>query len=599
MHRSYIKAGKEVKKMNRNRLIIVATIVAVFLAFSATSAWAQTYGDSCCPDGSKAYVNPIQVYVYSKDTNKQIKGAAVTISGPGKYKVTDYTGRKGTTTIFTGANLPGTYDIGVTMEGYETASSSVTFTVSEYACQPQIISIGLEKPKPCERSLQVCVYDEYTNSPIQGASVTLSGPSSYSASGSTSASGCTNVFTGNFASGTYTAFASASSYYSGSNSVTFVENQCGDLVVKIYLRCERSLQVCVYDQTTGKPIKGASVSMSGPSSYSAGGSTSASGCTNVFTGNLASGTYTALASASGYDPGSATASFGVSDCGLMKISINLKLKCERSLKVCAFDEETGNPIEGAQISLSGPPPYLPGGITKEDGCSNVFTGNFASGTYTAFASAVGYEPGSATGSFGQDDCGLLEIRINLKRQCERSLQIYVYNVTNNLPIPGALVSVNGPVTYNTPTDNSGMVLMDSNLPNGVYNIRVSANNFKPGTGSITLDSDSCGLYEVGISLDEYSQDPCECKNTFQIYVYDETSNAPIRGTYVRITGPSGYSVDDYTGRKGQTGIITGANLSGTYTVSATINGYEPQEMSIFIDKTNCGDQTVKIWLKRV
>ena len=396
-------------------LIIAA--FALLLLMTPVLAIAAS-GDPCCPDGSKAYINPYQVYVYD-DTNQPVKGALVTVTGPCKYKVTDYTGKKGKTTVYTGANLPGTYKITVEKEGYEQAEESLTFTTSEYSCEALVIPIGL-KLKPCERSIKVYVYDTDTNSPINEATVTLNGPS-------------------------------------------FQDSDLTDL----------------------------------------------SGWTKVFD-DLKIGAYTASATADGYDG-----------------------------------------------------------------------------------------PGSGTATFEVNNCGQVVIRIGLSVSCERSLQVYVFNSATNKPVPNAAINISGPNSFNKlgVTDAGGKYILNDKLNNGTYTAKITAKDFAKGTGSVTFTKGVCGQLVINIGLKDCCSD-CQCKNTFQAYVYD-TDNNPINGASVTISGPGSYKVADYTGKKGTTGILSGANLPGTYVITANKSGYASGEESFIITDKNCGAHLIKIQLQNL
>ena len=186
--------------------------------------------------------------------------------------------------------------------------------------------------------------------------------------------------------------------------------------------CEPSLQVCVSDADTGNPISGASVTLSGPGSYSAGSTTGSDGCTGIFNGDLLTGTYTANVTAAGYASDSATVTIGPDDCGLVTLPVELE-PCEPSLQVCVYDADTGAPVSGASVTLSGP-----GSCRRRpdrsNGCTGTFTGSLQAGAYTANVVADNYLPGNAAGTINQDECGLVEIRVDLLR-CERSLQVCV------------------------------------------------------------------------------------------------------------------------------------------------------------------------------
>jgi len=248
-----------VNTINKKFVVIALTVALVFLV-SLGSAWAAPV--DCCPDGSLASKYPMRVYVYDTENNKAVRSAAVTISGP-SFSVTNYTAKNGWTPVFTKINLDGDYTITVQKTGYSTVTETHSMSGGDYTCDPYIFNIGLGAP--CEHSLKVCVSNADTGASISGASVTLSGPGSYSAQKTTGSDGCTGVFDGDLQTGTYTANVSAAGYISGSATVTIGQDDCGLVTLPVELEpCEPSLKVCVYDADTGAPISNASVTLSGP-----------------------------------------------------------------------------------------------------------------------------------------------------------------------------------------------------------------------------------------------------------------------------------------------------------------------------------------------
>ncbi|OPZ75578.1 MAG: hypothetical protein BWY80_00086 [Firmicutes bacterium ADurb.Bin456] len=209
----------------------------------------------------------------------------------------------------------------------------------------------------------------------------------------------------------------------------------------------------MYDADTGNPISGASVTISGPNAFSAGGTTGSNGCTSVFS-NLKAGTYTASAVATNYLPGSATGTISQDECGLVKIEIGL-WRCERSVRVCVRDKATGDPIPGAYVLLQGPSLYTASDNTMANGCTGIFNNHLKAGDYTASAVKADYGWNTVSFTLGYNDCTLKDIIIELEEEkCEgRYLQVNVYSGLN--PVSGATVNVTGPGSYSaTGTTNS-------------------------------------------------------------------------------------------------------------------------------------------------
>ncbi|KJS78858.1 MAG: hypothetical protein JL56_00690, partial [Desulfotomaculum sp. BICA1-6] len=398
----------------------------------------------------------LQVYVYDADQGEDhpISGAAVALSGPEGFTASDDTDSEGCTEIYNGDLVAGTYNATVGKSGYNSGSSSVEAT----DCDDYLIKIGLRKstppPPPCERSVQVYVYDadKGEDYPISGAAVTLSGPEGFTISDDTDSEGCTEVYNGDLVAGTYNATAGKSGYNSGSGTVE--ATGCDDYLIKIGLRqstpppppCERSVQVYVYDADKGEehPLSGASVSITGPRDFTSSDDTNGDGYTNVYNGDLVAGTYKATASKSGYYSGSSTVA--VTDCDDYLIKIGLSKpsqpskpsssskKCDRSVTVFVFDANTGNPVEGAAVSLIGPGSFAADDNTENDGYTKVYNGKLSAGTYSASAVKEGYSSGSdSVEAFG---CSKYEIRIGLAKEVEPDApEIVVPPVEPFVPAP--------------------------------------------------------------------------------------------------------------------------------------------------------------------
>jgi len=571
-----------VNTINKKLIVIALTAALVFLV-SLGSAWAAPV--DCCPDGSPASKYPMRVYVYDTENNNPVRSAAVTISGP-SFSVTNYTAKNGWTPVVRKINLDGDYTITVQKSGYSPVTETHSMSGGDYVCEPYIFNIGLGAP--CEHSLQVCVYNADTGASISGASVTLSGPGSYSAKKTTGSNGCTAVFDGDLQTGTYTANVSAAGYISGSATVTVSPEDCDLVMLPVELEpCEPSLQVCVSDADTGNPISGASVTLSGPGSYSAGSTTGSDGCTGIFNGDLLTGTYTANVTAAGYASDSATVTIGPDDCGLVTLPVELE-PCEPSLKVCVYDADTGAPVSGASVTLSGPGSYSAGGLTGSNGCTGTFTGSLQAGAYTANVVADNYLPGNAAGTINQDECGLVEIRVDLLR-CERSLQVCVQDKATGDPIPGAYVLIQGPSSYSADdsTSDDGCTGVFDNIKAGGYTVRAIASGYSSNSVSFNIGYNDCGRKDIIIELEEK-----QCEGRFlQVNVY--SGSTPVSGATVDVTGPDSYSAAGVTDSSGK--VQFDRNLpDGEYAVKVNKTGYFQGTATATITRDYCGTLMVRV-----
>lgn len=497
----------------RKTMTLALTVLAalVLTLLFSSMCFAAVSPTVCCPDGSIAKVNPIQVYVFDEDTNLPLKNAKVIISGPGNYKVTDYTNRKGYTGVYSGINQVGEYYVDVTLEGRDPVRQVVTFDSLEPLCEPLMVRVPLKKP--CDRSLEICVWDDSTSTavPIGGASVTInSATPPYTATRTTLSDGCT-LFT-KIPAGTYTVTVSADGFLPATPATVVIgAADCKKFKVRIGLKkpCEPSMTVCVYDQDNlTTPIYGASVTIAKSGGTPVSMATTA-GCAKF--DNLTTGTYTITPSASGYEtatPTSVTISAG--DCNKQ---VNLYLKrtsCPvgRSLQVYVYNQN-GSPINGATVVITSGS-YSVTAITDATGFTPVISGDFADGTYTARVTANEYDPGNAQGTFQPGVCGKLSISVGLVGCCKDCLnkgtiQVKVRDSASGTMISGAKVNITGPGRYNVTdyTNSKGVTgLFSGAAALGTYNVKVTKSGYNPGTGSISISSPSTTTRVITVNLEK-------------------------------------------------------------------------------------------------
>jgi hypothetical protein len=438
--------------------------------------------------------------------------------------------------------------------------------------------------------MRVYVYDTENNNPVRSAAVTISGPS-FSVTNYTAKNGWTPVVRKINLDGDYTITVQKSGYspVTETHSMSGGDYVCEPYIFNIGLGapCEHSLQVCVYNADTGASISGASVTLSGPGSYSAKKTTGSNGCTAVFDGDLQTGTYTANVSAAGYISGSATVTVSPEDCDLVMLPVELE-PCEPSLKVCVYDADTGAPVSGASVTLSGPGSYSAGGLTGSNGCTGTFTGSLQAGAYTANVVADNYLPGNAAGTINQDECGLVEIRVDLLR-CERSLQVCVQDKATGDPIPGAYVLIQGPSSYSADdsTSDDGCTGVFDNIKAGGYTVRAIASGYSSNSVSFNIGYNYCGRKDIIIELEEK-----QCEGRFlQVNVY--SGSTPVSGATVDVTGPDSYSAAGVTDSSGK--VQFDRNLpDGEYAVKVNKTGYFQGTATATITRDYCGTLMVRV-----
>lgn len=594
---------KEVKKMRRSLILTVLAAVALTLLFGSACFAGVTSDPNCCPDGSIAAINPVQVYVYDGKTNLPIRGAKVVISGPGtvvtpsSYNVKDYTNSKGYTGIYTGLNQLGDYYADVTFTGRDPVRQLIKIENIERLCDPILISIPLIK---CERSLEVCVYDVDTSNPISGSTVTVkSTTSSYTATKNTASSGC--MLVNPISAGDYTITAAAAGYIPATPATVTITNECKVFQIRIGLKCVPSMKVCVYDQDNpATPISGATVTIARSGGTSATMGTNSGGCATF--ANLTTGIYTINASATGYEAADPVNVTLTSEPGSCQKEVKLYLKKEpciaSSIKVCLHDQNNPGTTPSGLVSITkdGGEPVI---LATAGGCATF--ANLSSGTYTVYVNATGFKPAeSVKVTLVQGDC---QKRIDLylqRKTCEgdRSLQVYVYNENGN-PINGAKVVItSGNFSETVMTDATGFTpLVKGSLADGLYTATVTATNYAPGSTEGNFEPGNCGKLSLKVQLKDSCND-CVNQGTIQVKVRDITSGTFIRGAKVCITGPGGYNVTDYTNSRGSTSLLGGASILGVYNVEVTKTGYKVGTGTIDINYPSTSNRVITVYLAK-
>jgi hypothetical protein len=176
----------------------------------------------------------------------------------------------------------------------------------------------------------------------------------------------------NLVPGTYTVTASAEGYQNETQSTTVVAGTATTLNFALASSTAGAIQGNV-SNTIGGPIAGATILYSS-------GSVTADTSGNYVIPNLAPGTYTLTASATGYQSSSQTSSVAV---GIIT-TMNVTLVATPSSITGNITSAAGGIITGAIVSYAG-------GSTTTDTYGNYTLANVAPGTYAVTASASGYQ----------------------------------------------------------------------------------------------------------------------------------------------------------------------------------------------------------------
>ncbi len=244
-------------------------ILILILLFSGFAVWPASAADN----------GMIKVTVIDSYSSAGIPGATVTVND-----ITATTGYDGSVTIETAA---GTYTATASASGYKGGSTSVTVT----AGTTNSANLALTPESAPNGKAIVKVTDTYSNAGIPGAMVTVNGI--------TATTGYDGSATIETAAGTYTATASASGYKAGSTSVIVTPGKEVTSTLSLTPESTPNGKIVVMVTDTSSPsrtVPGATVTVNGI--------TATTGYDGKATIETAAGTYTVIASASGYKAGS-------------------------------------------------------------------------------------------------------------------------------------------------------------------------------------------------------------------------------------------------------------------------------------------------------
>src|SRR5438445_8391843 len=302
--------------------------------------------------------------------------AGATVSYSGGSTTSDGSG------AYTLANVAeGSYTVTASATGY--ASQSRTVTVGPGATATQNFALTGQTTR-----LSGTVTDASTGKPIAGATVSAgSGSAVTDAGGAYAISG--------LAPGTYTATASASGYASQSASVTLT---AGSTTTQNFALAPNpgTITGTVTDAGTAAPIAGATVSYSG-------GSTTTDGSGAYTLANVAEGSSSVTAGATGYASQSRTVTVRPGATATQNFALTRPTGASPGTVTSAA---TGSPIGGATVSYSG-------GSTTTNGSGQYTLSNVAPGAYNVIASAAGYSSASQSATVGSGQTATANFALRL------------------------------------------------------------------------------------------------------------------------------------------------------------------------------------------
>src|SRR5438132_8974491 len=355
-----------------------------------------------------------------------IAGATVSYSGTGPdgHPVASSTTTDGTGHYSVGGLAVTSYTVTAQASGYQ-SSQPATATVGGRSPTTQNFALTSQST-----TLSGTVTDASTGKAIAGATVSAGGSSA-----TTNGSGVYSI--AGLAPGTYTATATATGYASQSASVTMAGG--ANTTQNFSLTPNPgSITGTVTEAGSGAPIVGATVAYSGGSVP-----TNSSG---VYTlANVAEGSYSVTASATGYVSQSRTVTVGPGATATQNFALTGQAT---QLSGAVTDASTSKPIAGASVSAG-----TGSAVTDANGAYTI--SGLAPGTYTATASASGYasQSASVTLTAGSTTTQNFALAPN-----PGTITGAVTDAGTAAPIAGATVSYSG---GSTSTDGSGAYTLAS------------------------------------------------------------------------------------------------------------------------------------------
>ena len=508
----------------------------------------------------------LTVRVLEQDTDPAIPIAGATVmvrywdETNYQYVIVD-TGTTDSEGVFVSRTIDGSgYDIEVTREGYFANTTWVHLSGDTSAIvylQPRIAG-----------TLTVVVVEQGGTVPVPDAAVTVRSQETWEivATGATDTSGTfatSEALTGGY----YDVLVEKDNYYSSSIG-TFVNGETS-IGIELTPRIPGSITITVLDESTGNPISDAEVwATSWDAQSGVIGTTNTDG--TFITLQLTGGQYDIFASANGYY----TRVANVTVSGDASVTISLPPRIDGTLTVHVTDRVTGNPVEGATVSLQSHETWLidPVGTTGPDG---TFSAPLAAGSYYIVVTADDY--------FGIDQWSVFidgdtSQDIALSPKVAGSLTVLATHAETGDPIPGASVtitSVDEPWQIIGATGDDGAFTTFDVVDGGYYRIIVEADGFFAYTGG------KGGQYlvegDTEFSVRMYPAVPGEL--TFR--VYDRTDGTPLEGASITMRSSAGsVIVSGVTSADGT--FITSNVIPGLpYNVSITTDGYYTHEQDRF------------------
>ena len=320
----------------------------------------------------------------------------------------------------------------------------------------------------------------------------------------------------------------------------------------------------VTDTSTGSPIAGANVSTQPATTTT---TTDAQGTYSI--SNVAPGSYTVIASASGYITGNASATVT----GGQTATANLALQpspTTGTISGTVTDESTGTPIAGASVSTQ---PATTTATTDTQG--NYAISDADEGSYTVTASASGYfdESDNVTVTAGQTTTCNLALE---PKPTTGTISGTVTEEGTGTPIAGASVSTQ-PATTIAISDTQGNYKIDDVAP-GSYTLTASASGYTDDSTNVTVTAGQTSTANLALQADysgSWSGTTTQGKSISFTIVNNGFTRFEfgwaIYGAYCTVNSTTTFTYSTPRAFSGNTFTISGSSYQMSYSFNGTFN----------------------------
>ena len=304
----------------------------------------------------------------------------------------------------------------------------------------------------------------------------------------------------------------------------------------------------VTNSYTGAAIPGATVTV--------GSITTTTDNSGSYTVEVASGTYTVTASADGYNAGSINLAVATGTTVSGNLALTPVSAPPGKITGTVTDSVSRAAIPGATVTA--------GGITATTDFSGSYAIEISSGTYTVTAIAGGYNSSSTDVTVTPGATATAYFTLTpVTTSSTGKITGTVTDSYSGAAISGATVTAGGITAI---TDSSGSYTIE--IAGGTYTLRASADGYIAGSIGVAVIPGTTA--SGNLALTPVSAPPGKITGT----VTDSNSGAAISGATV--TAGSITATTDFSGNY----IIETA--SGTYTVTASANGYNTSSTSVTV-----------------